>query len=137
MARPAVRGDGVSLQRTEITWIALDRARAGLDAARLQLGDDRYAQEKAALQDFLCGDFASGQCRHQQGKSIAPMRSSNTLAGGRCLKVRWATAGGGKSGGLRLAIVVYCDRRRVHVAGAWLRREDPTEDDFNSAFGAG
>lgn len=35
------------------------------------------------------------------------MRASNTQAGGRCLKVRWAVRGGGKSGGFRLAIVAY------------------------------
>jgi len=126
-----------TLQRSAITWLVLDRARACLQEFRTRVGPEAYEVERASLQDFLCGYFTSGTCRHRQGSSIAPMRSSNTQAGGKCLKVRWAIPGGGKSGGFRLAIVAYCEAKVVKVAGAWMRRVDPSDDEFATAYGDG
>ncbi|MBK9386935.1 MAG: hypothetical protein IPN34_19140 [Planctomycetes bacterium] len=65
------------------------------------------------------------------------MSSQHTAAGGKCLKVRWGLSGSGKSGGLRLAIVVYCDARLVKLVGAWRRRADPGDDEFEDAFREG
>ena len=61
------------------------------------------------------------------------MRSTFTQAGGKCIKVRWGLPGQGKSGGLRLAIVVYCERRHVKICGAWKRRSDPSDAEFTEA----
>ncbi|HEX4382081.1 MAG TPA: hypothetical protein VH083_04005 [Myxococcales bacterium] len=71
----------------------------------------------------------------KQGSSISPMKSSATAAGGKRLKVRWAMPGSGKSGGLRLAVAVYCKEKHVKIAGAWLRTDNPSDDAFDAAFG--
>jgi hypothetical protein len=90
-----------------------------------------YEQDKQALQEFLCGYFSTGDCRNAQGSSISPMKASPK--GGKVLKVRWAYPGCGKSGSLRLVVVAYCDEKRVHIAQAFARRDDPTDDDIRDA----
>jgi hypothetical protein len=116
-----------------ITWIVLPLAHACFNKVRLQVDAEEYEKDKAALKRFLCGYFSTGDCGHKQGKSIVPMKSSNTAAHGKALKVRWAYPGCGKSGGLRLAVVAYCDSRIVKIAGAWQRADDPNDDDFFAA----
>lgn len=56
-----------------------------------------------------------------------------TPAGGKILKVRWGLPGMGKSGGLRLAVVAYCESREVVIAGAFLRSDDPDDATFFAA----
>jgi hypothetical protein len=121
------------ISRADIQWHVLERAMPCLARIRATMTPQDYDRDKVALQEFLCGYFRAGSCRHRQGRSIAPLKSSTTEAGGKCLKVRWATPGSGKSGGLRLAIVVYCDRKLVKVAGAWQRAQDPSDDEFFAA----
>ncbi len=53
--------------------------------------------------------------------------------GGKVLKVRWAYPGCGKSGSLRLVVVAYCEEKRVHIAQAFDRRENPSDDDITDA----
>ena len=53
---------------------------------------------------------------------------------GKAFKVRWALTGGGKSSGLRLAVSAICETKRVRIVGAWLRRDDPTDEEFADAF---
>ena len=118
---------------SEIRWEVLPRARTALDQVRESRGAAAYDAEKTALRQYLCGYFNSGTCRHKQGDQISPMRSTFTASGGKCLKVRWGLPGGGKSGGLRLAVVVYCEQKHVKICGAWLRREDPSDADFDAA----
>ncbi|MCB9872264.1 MAG: hypothetical protein H6837_20585 [Planctomycetes bacterium] len=60
------------------------------------------------------------------------MRSGVPNAKG--LKVRFGYPGCGKSGGLRLAVLAYCSDHLVKIAGAWIRREDPDDDDLDDAF---
>lgn len=67
----------------------------------------------------------------KQGKSISPIGA--TAAGGKRLKVRWLIPGKGKSGGLRLAVVAYCEERLVKVAGAWVRKDDPSDGEIDKA----
>ena len=122
------------VSRDEITWEVLRHARQEFDALRQALGPKEYEREKSALKDYLCGYFSSGTCRHKQGNQISPMPSTLTGKGGRCLKVRWGLPGKGKSGGLRLAIVVYCERKHVKLCGAWRRNTDPSDTDFESAI---
>ena len=99
---------------------------------RQQMPPDEYQANKQALQEFLCGYFSSGECSNAQGSSISPMTA--TAKGGKVLKVRWAMPGSGKSGSLRLVVVAYCEERRVYIAQAFRRRDDPTDDDINEAL---
>lgn len=102
-----------------------------LSALREQMTPEEYEQDKRALKEFLCGYFSSGDCRNSQGSSISPMKA--TPRGGKVLKVRWAYPGCGKSGSLRLVVVAYCDEKRVHIAQAFDRRENPTDSDIQNA----
>ena len=40
---------------------------------------------------------------------------------------------GGKSGSLRLVVVAYCDEKRVHIAQAFRRSDNPSDDDVRDA----
>lgn len=111
----------------------LKYARTVLDGVRVAFGTEAYEAERTALKIYLCGYFNSGTCAHKQGTQISPMRSTFTQAGGKCLKVRWGLPGQGKSGGLRLAVVVYCERRHVKLCGAWRRNADPSDTEFAAA----
>jgi hypothetical protein len=41
--------------------------------------------------------------------------------------------GSGKSGGLRFAIVAFCDSMKVVLCRAWVRKDDPSNADFEAA----
>ena len=99
---------------------------------RQQMTPEDYQLNKQALQEFLCGYFSSGECNNAQGSSISPMKA--TAKGGKVLKVRWAIPGSGKSGSLRLVVVAYCEERRVYIAQAFKRRDDPTDEDISDAL---
>ena len=96
-----------------------------------QMTPEQYTEAKLALQEFLYGYFGSGDCNHALGDSISPLKA--TPNGGKVLKVRWALPGAGKSGSLRLVVVAYCEERRVHIAQAFSRRDNPFSDDFHAA----
>ncbi len=115
---------------TDGKWQVGGNARLLIDL-RQQMIPEQYAEEKRALQDFLCGYFSSGDCNHSLGDSISPLKA--TANGGKVLKVRWTLPGSGKSSSLRLVVVAYCDERRVHIAQAFNRRDNPTDDDFRDA----
>lgn len=102
-----------------------------LSELRARMTPEEYEQDKRALKEFLCGYFSAGDCRNSQGSSISPMKA--TPRGGKVLKVRWAYPGCGKSGSLRLVVVAYCDEKRVHIAQAFDRREDPSDSDIQNA----
>jgi len=85
------------------------------------------------LREFLCDYFsAHDSCIEKQGKSISPVKCGIPKAKG--LKVRFGYPGCGKSGGLRLAVLAYCENKHVRIAGAWERKEDPGSDDLDRAF---
>lgn len=115
----------------QITWEVLRAAQLSLAPLQNRQKPGAFKEDKEALKQFLCGYFNTGDCAQKQGKSISPMGQSPK--GGKCFKVRWAIAGGGKSGGLRLAVVAYCDEFRVAIAGAWVRKEDPSNEEFTGA----
>lgn len=114
------------------TWQLGEKATL-LAELRQRMTPEEYAQDKRALKEFLCGYFSSGDCRNAQGSSICPMKA--TPKGGKVLKIRWAIPGCGKSGSLRLVVVAYCDERRVHIAQAFDRRSDPTDEEMLDAVG--
>lgn len=112
------------------TWQLGEKADL-ISELRNRMTSEEYAEQKKALKEFLCGYFSSGDCRNAQGSSISPMKASP--GGGKVLKVRWAYPGCGKSGSLRLVVVAYCEQKRVFIAQAFDRREDPSDDDIRDA----
>ena len=113
-------------------WLVANQAILLFDLQQRMTHED-YELDKLALKEFLCGYFSSGECRSSQGNSICPLKSSPS--GGKVLKVRWAYPGCGKSGSLRLVVVAYCEEKRVVIASAFDRRQDPSEDDIQNAIG--
>jgi hypothetical protein len=112
----------------------LIRSLGSIADIREQLGDD-YAEEVPSLQEFLCGYFdAAADCNEKQGSSVSPV--AGAPPGGKGLKVRWHLPGEGKSGGLRLAVVAFCDESTVVVCEAFRRRGDPSAEEFAEAMTA-
>lgn len=121
----------ITILRHQITWEVLKRATVDLVAFRHEMGEAAYNEQTRSFQDFFCDYINTGsQCR-TKGCNVSPM--GGTKAGGKSFKVRWALPGMGKSGGLRLAVVAYCDAKRVKIAAAWMRRDDPADDEFADA----
>ncbi|WP_417748735.1 hypothetical protein [Rosistilla oblonga] len=117
-------------QPSDGTWQVGGDARLLIEL-RQQMTADQYESNKQALKEFLCGYFSSGDCNRALGDSISPLKA--TAKGGKVLKVRWALPGSGKSGSLRLVVVAYCHEKRVHIAQAFNRRDNPSGDDFREA----
>lgn len=101
---------------------------AGNAEAREAFSREEFKESRESLKKFLCNYFSTGECNAAQGVAIRPMRA--TPNGGKTFKVRWALPGAGKSGGLRLAVVVYCTERRVVIAEVFMRSDDPSTKDF-------
>jgi hypothetical protein len=99
---------------------------------RSRMSAEDYEADKLALKIFLCNYFSSGGCDNAQGASISPVKA--TPRGGKVLKVRWAYPGCGKSGSMRLVVVAYCDQKRVHIAQAFDRRQNPSDADIEDAI---
>ena len=117
--------------RRDITWIVTEEGHADLGDVREALGTG-YKADVAALQDLL-SDYFSGDegCTTRLGKTISPL--GLTSSGGKLLKVRWLMPGCGKSGGLRLALVVFCESRKAILCRGWPRKDDPDDADFEAA----
>lgn len=65
------------------------------------------------------------------GSTISPLGA--TKSGGKILKVRWKYMGAGKSGGLRLCLVAFCEQLRVVLCHASLRRDVDGAELWNAA----
>lgn len=118
------------IARTSITWFVTEEAAKDVEAIRAAHGSG-YEADVNELRDMLCGYFnAEIGCKGKLGKSISPL---GAIGNGKILKVRWMTPGCGKSGGLRLAFVVYCDSRRVVLCRGFMRNEDANDEQFNAA----
>ena len=83
------------------------------------------------FQDFMCAYFNMGDCSKEQGDAISPLGGAPD--GWKAFKVRWGYPGCGKSGGVRLAVIVNCADLRVKLVGAWWRADNPGESDFKAA----
>lgn len=112
-------------------WVVSSNAR-GIKDIHDELGNPKYENQKKAIKTFLCGYFSTGECRTKQGQSISPLGA--TSKGGKALKVRWALPGGGKSGGLRLIVVAYCTEKKVVIAEAFRRKDDPSDEECEVAY---
>lgn len=117
-----------------VTWTICAGATAEFGKVERRLDEVDYAEWLQGLKRFLCDYFASNdtKCTRKQGNSISPIASGITGAKG--LKVRFGFPGCGKSGGLRIAVLALCATRVVKLAGAWIRSEDPADDEFQQAF---
>ena len=121
----------VTYRPSDGTWIVAKNA-STIHGIKSSLGQEKYSFQRDALQEFLCDYFSSGRCTDSQGSSICPIGASPK--GGKVLKVRWALPGGGKRGGLRLCIVVYCEQKKVILAQAFIRKDDPSDAEFEHAI---
>ena len=122
--------------REDIKWELYKPVQDVTGPLREKMSPEDFNDDRDGLRDLLCGYFNSDtgkDCRQRSAKAVAPM-GGVTKKGGKCLKVRWGIPGYGKSGGLRLAVVAYCDEKRVRFVGAWIRKDDPQDADFEKAF---
>jgi hypothetical protein len=60
---------------TDGKWQVGGNAKLLIDL-RQQMTPEQYAEEKRALQEFLCGYFSSGDCNHSLGDSISPLKAT-------------------------------------------------------------
>ncbi len=115
----------------QIKWRVLDAAQKCLTPIR-RMNGAVYEASRDALQQFLCAYFDSDtDCIHGIDGSVACIGANGSR---KHLKVRWALPGGGKRGGLRLAVAVDCAAQQVWIAGAWERKSDPDDADFERAL---
>jgi hypothetical protein len=122
----------VFVLHSEITWFVTEGAASAVAEIRAQLGEKEYAQDVRDLRELLCGYFnAITGCTGKQGKTISPI--GVVKHGGKVLKVRWTRPASGKSGGLRLCFVAYCDERRVVLCEASLRRDADNDELLDAA----
>jgi hypothetical protein len=117
------------LQRTHFQWSCEPGATQEL--RKYYKSDEAYEGFLEALGIYLCNYYSATRGRTKT-KAIAPVQCG--VDGGRGFKVRWMIPGGGRSGGFRLGVLAVCDRMRVVVALAELRRNDPADKEFVKAF---
>jgi hypothetical protein len=112
------------LKPGDITWIVTPYASKHVEQLRADFTDDWYWDAVADFTETLCAYFnADGACQRKQGRAISPMGC--TLPNAKALKIRVAEPGGGQSGGLRVIVTVFCDRREVHVKSVRRKRSSP------------
>lgn len=116
---------------TAVTWYLSRQCADDIKHIKAALGAG-YAQSRAKMREMLC-DYFSGDagCSARGGSSISTLGSA--CGTGKLLKVRWLLPGSGKSGGLRFAVVAFCDEMKVVLCRAWVRKDDPSSADFEAA----
>jgi hypothetical protein len=116
---------GTPVAPHQVEWRVGEWARPALDEVKGLCGPQDYEWHKNGLKELLCAYFSGVGCTKKLGKSISPVGA--TANGERALKVRWALPGQGKSGGLRLLVTTDCSRRRVRIAHAFFKADDPSD----------
>lgn len=116
---------------TEVTWLVSEHCANDIKHIKVALGVS-YAHNRTKLREMLC-DYFSGDagCSAPMGSTISTLGSA--CGTGKLLKVRWLLPGSGKSGGLRFAVVAFCDIKKVVLCRAWARKADPSSADFEAA----
>ena len=122
------------LNVTDITWVVSMDADSEVQGLKKRLGLEGYEFYKSAFQEYLC-DYFNGvrDCKKRQGKSINPL-GGITANGGKKLKVRWITPGSGKSGGYRVGLLAYCERREVLLCLVSERKDEPSDEELEESF---
>jgi hypothetical protein len=123
----------MKVRPAEVTWLVSEHCADDVKHIKAALGAS-YVHNKAKLREMLC-DYFSGDagCSAPMGSSISTLGSA--CGTGKLLKVRWLVPGSGKSGGLRFAVVAFCDIKKVVLCRAWARKDDPSRADFEAAGG--
>lgn len=123
----------MDIQPSDITWLVKASAQSSVSEYRERVGT-QYRNLLRSFKESICLYINShGECA-SKGLNISPM--GGTANGAKAFKMRWMYPGCGKSGGLRLAILMWCSERKIIVAGMWERREDPSPNEFAHAFAA-
>jgi len=105
-----------------IRWVVTEAARSDVAEVRAIRGEQGYRIDVHDLRELLKGYFAAAPgCSGKLGATISPLGATST--GGKILKVRWKYPGAGKSGGLRLCIVTFCEQLLVVLCHASVRRD--------------
>jgi hypothetical protein len=115
--------------------VVTESAAAEIADIRAVRGEAGYRIDVHDLREFLQGYFyATPGCTASMGASISPLGA--TSSGGKILKVRWKYPGAGKSGGLRLCIVAFCEQLLVVLCHAAIRRDVEHGELLSSALEA-
>ena len=105
-------------------------------AARQELakvyGSEGMAEFRDKLGKHLCCGYYPATSGRSKAMGVSPI--SCGVQDGRGFKVRWAYPGCGKSGGIRMAILALCPARRIIIAFACKRKEDPADKEVDRAF---
>ncbi len=123
----------MDIRHTDITWLVKASAQSTVSEYRQRVGDQYHALLRAFKESICLYINSHGECT-AKGLNISPM--GGTPSGAKAFKMRWMYPGCGKSGGLRLAILMWCNERKVVVVGMWERRDEPSPDAFAHAFAA-
>ena len=114
----------------DITWQVSKNVRD--IAPSLYKNKSLYDQDKDNLKEFMCRYFNSTKGCIDKLSTIIPM--GKTQKGGKCLKVKWRYLGSGKSGGIRLPVVAYCEHKKVIILDIFIRKDDPTDTEYQESF---
>jgi hypothetical protein len=105
-----------------IRWYVTEAAAKQITIVRELRGEPGYFSDVRDLREFLGAYVESAHgCTAKQGKSISPVGALKS--GGKILKVRWTYPGAGKSGGLRMCFVAFCDERKIVLCHVSMRRD--------------
>ena len=116
----------MSVSPEDVHWTITPRARRHFDSIR-------GAIDLPRLKATLCAYFSTAHGCHARALGISPLGATDD--GYKKLKMRWNSPGCGKSGGLRLAIVADCVFHAVTLVAVFVRKNDPSDADFDKAFG--
>lgn len=101
---------------------------------RTTLGQAAYNELRNDFKTLICGYLETDPtCTSKLGNTISPV-GFPTQPGWKCLKVRWAPPGQGKSGGYRMAVAIHLDQGKVNVLQLWPRSSNPGNAQFAPAF---
>jgi hypothetical protein len=96
------------------------------------LGVDDLSNFRDKIGQILCCDYYPATLGRSKAANVNPIVCG--IPHGRGFKMRWAYPGCGKSGGIRLGILALCKARRIIVALACKRMQDPADSEFADAF---
>ncbi len=114
----------------DLRWEVLPDARAVFEEVLSQVSPEWARQSRTGLREHICAYFSTSSSCDVKGVGISPMGSGPK---GKVFKVKWALPGMGKRGGLRLAILAMCPERHIVLAGAWVRRDEPSPEEIAAA----
>ena len=107
------------VREEDLAWEADPTALADFD--KVCRGEARKMTATAKRQ--LCGYFNHDERCLKKALNTSALKPPDGVKGAKLLKTRLALPGCGKSGGLRLEYLVWCEEKRVKLSSATLRRD--------------